>query len=68
MSNTTEDPLTSILRDVIDLLVESRIKLDALEQVLKETNPLTYEFYVGTIENLQMQRAAELKQRFSLKR
>jgi len=28
---------------VIDLLVESRIKLDALEHLLKETNPLVHE-------------------------
>ena len=46
---------------VIDLFVEHRIKLDALEYVLKETNPLVHELYVGAIENLQAKKAAELK-------
>jgi hypothetical protein len=45
---------------VIDLLVESRIKLDALEHVLKETNPLVHEFYLGTIENLRAHKAEEV--------
>jgi hypothetical protein len=47
---------------VVDLLVEQRIKLDALEQILKETNPLMHEFYLGTIENLRDQKAAEVRQ------
>jgi hypothetical protein len=42
--------------------VEQRIKLDALEQILKETNPLMHEFYLGTIENLRAQKAAEVRQ------
>lgn len=49
------------LSRVIDLLVENRIKLDALEYVLKETNPPVHELYLGTIENLQAQKAAEVK-------
>lgn len=49
------------LSRVIDLLVEHRIKLDALEYVMKETNPLVHELYVGTIEKLQAKKAAELK-------
>jgi len=44
---------------VVDLLVERWIKLDALEHVLKETNPLVHELFLGTIENLQAQEAAE---------
>jgi len=42
--------------------VEHRIKLDALEHVLKETNLLVHEFYLGTIENLRAQKAAEVNQ------
>ena len=49
------------LSRVVDLLVEQRIKLDALEQVLKETNPLMHEFYLGTIENLRAQEGAEVR-------
>jgi hypothetical protein len=45
---------------VIDLLVESRIKLDALEHLLKETNPLVHELYLGTIENLRAHKAEEV--------
>jgi hypothetical protein len=47
---------------VVDLLVEHRIRLDALEHVLKETNPLAHELYFGAVKNLQAQEAAELKQ------
>jgi hypothetical protein len=50
------------LSRVVDLLVEQRIKLDALEQILKETNPLMHEFYLGTIENLRAQKSAEVRQ------
>jgi hypothetical protein len=53
-------PLTDTLGRVVDLLVEHKIKLDALEHVLKETNPLVHEFYLGTIENLRTQKTAEV--------
>jgi len=63
---------TNTLRSVVDLLVEHRVKLDALEHVLKETNPLVHELYLGTIENLQAQKTAEvnrlLTQTFKSKR
>jgi hypothetical protein len=49
---------TNTLSSVVDLLVEYRIKLDALEYVLKETNPPAYELYRGTIENLHAQKAS----------
>jgi len=42
-------------------MVEHRIRLDALEHVLKETNPLAHELYLGTIENLRAEKAAEFK-------
>jgi hypothetical protein len=42
--------------------VEHRIRLDALEHVLKETNPLAHDLYFGAVKNLQAQEAAELKQ------
>jgi hypothetical protein len=53
---------TDSLSRVVDLLVEHRIKLDALEHVLKETNPPVHELYLGTIENLRAQKAAEVNQ------
>jgi len=61
MSRAAGQLPTDTLSGVVDLLVEHRIKLDALEHVLKETNPLVHEFYLGTIENLQAQKTAELK-------
>jgi len=61
MSKAAGQPSTDTLSRVVDLLVEHRIKLDALEHVLKETNPIVHELYLGTIENLQAQEAAELK-------
>jgi hypothetical protein len=62
MSKAAGQPSTNALTRIVDLLVEQRIKLDALEHVLKETNPLVHEFYLGTIENLRAQKAAEVNQ------
>jgi hypothetical protein len=63
MSKTTGQPSIDTLSGVVglvDLLVEHKIKLDALEDVLKETNPLVHELYLGTVEKLQAQEAAGL--------
>lgn len=62
MSKAAGQPSTNTLSSVVDLLAEHRIKLDALEHVLKEINPLVHEFYLGTIENLRAQKAAEVNQ------
>ena len=60
MSKAAGQPSTNTLGRVFDLLAEYRIKLDALEHVLKETNPVVHELYLGTIENLQAQETAEV--------
>jgi hypothetical protein len=60
MSKVAVQPPTNTLGSVVDLLVEHMIKLDALERVLKETNPLAHDLYLGTIKNLRAQRAAEV--------
>jgi len=62
MSKAAGRRSTNNLSSLVDLLVEHRIKLDALEHVLKETNPLLHEFYLGTIENLRGHKAAEVNQ------
>ena len=62
MSKATGQPSTNALSRVVDLLVEHKIKLDALELVLKETNPPVHELYLGTIENLRAHKAAEVNQ------
>jgi hypothetical protein len=56
---------TRTLGRVVDLLAEYRIKLDALEYVLRETNPPVHELYLGTIENLQAQKTAEVNRVFT---
>jgi hypothetical protein len=60
MSKTTGQPLPNVLTKVVDLLVESRIRIDAMEQILVKTNPVAYELYLGMIENLRAQKAAEV--------
>jgi hypothetical protein len=61
MSRVTRQPSMKALREVVDLLVESQIKLDALDRVLKEINPLLHERYLGEIENVKAREAAELR-------
>jgi hypothetical protein len=61
MSKVDGQPLPNALLRVVDLLVESQIRIDAMEQILVKTNPVAYELYLGTIENLRAQKAAELK-------
>jgi hypothetical protein len=60
MRKVAGQPLPNALIKVVDLLVESRIRIDAMEQILVKTNPVAYELYLGTIENLQAQKASEV--------
>ena|ERR1700760_2561830 len=66
MSKAAVQQSTNTIGRVVDLLVEHRIRLDALEQVLKETNPLVHELYIGTIENLRIQKAEELNRELTM--
>ena len=61
MGKAAGQPSTSAFSRVVDILVEHRIKLDALEHVLKETDPLIHDLYLGTIENLRAKKTEELK-------
>jgi len=61
MRKVAGQPLQNALIKVADLLVESRIRIDAMEQILVKTNPVAYELYLGTIGNLQAQKTAEVK-------
>ena len=61
MSKAASQPSTNTLSRVVDLLVEQRIRIDAMEQILVKTNPVAYELYLGTIEKLQAQKTAEVK-------
>jgi carbohydrate-binding DOMON domain-containing protein len=60
MSKTAGQPLANALSKVVDLLVESRIRIDAMEQILVKTNSVAYPLYLGMIESLQRQKAAEV--------
>jgi hypothetical protein len=60
MSNIAGQPLPNTLIKIVDLLVESQIRIDAMEQILVKTNSVAYELYLGTIENLRTQKAAEV--------
>jgi carbohydrate-binding DOMON domain-containing protein len=60
MSKIAGQPLPNALIRVVDLLVESRIRIDAMEQILVKTNAVAYELYLSTVENLQTQKAAEV--------
>jgi hypothetical protein len=62
MSRVAGQPLPNALIKVVDLLVESRIRIDAMEQILVKTNSVAYELYLGLIENLRAQTAAEINQ------
>jgi hypothetical protein len=62
LSKAAGQPLANALSKVVDLLVESRIRIDAMEQILVKTNPVAYDLYLGMIENLRAQRTAEVKQ------
>ena len=61
MSKVAGHQSTNTLSRVVDLLVESRIRIDAMEQIFVKTNPVAYELYLGMIKNLQAQKTAELK-------
>ena len=60
MSKATGQPLPNTLSKVVDLLVESRIRIDAMEQILVKTNSVAYALYLGMIEDLQRQKEAEV--------
>ena len=65
MSKVAGQPLPYALEKVVDLLIESRIRIDAMEEVLVKTNPVAYDLYLGMIENLQRQKEAEVTRVFA---
>ena len=60
MSKTAVQMSSNTLSRVVDLLVENRMRIDAMEQVLVKTNPVAYELYLGAIQNLEAQKTAEV--------
>ena len=62
MSKGNGQPSMDTLGRVVELLVEHRIKLEALEHVLKETNPPLHQLYLITLENLRAKKAGEVNE------
>jgi len=62
MSKTAGQPSRNAFSRVVDLLSEHRIKLEALEHVLKETNPPLHQLYLITLENLRAKKAGEVNE------
>ncbi len=60
MSKAAGQPLPNALTKIVDLFVESRIRIDAMEQILVKTNSVAYELYLGMIDNLRAQKTAEV--------
>ena len=61
LSDVAGDPSTSAFSTIVELLVEHRVMLDAWEHVLKETNPLLHERYLGAIKDVRAHEGAKLK-------
>jgi len=59
MKTNAQEALMDALHEIIALSVENQIKLDALERIIRETNPLLHELYRGEIEALTEQSAAK---------
>ncbi len=60
MSKAAGQPLPNALKQIVDLLVDSRIRIDAMEQILVKANSVAYPLYLGTIESLKREKAAEV--------
>jgi hypothetical protein len=60
MNKAAVEQLMNTLNEIIGLSVESRIKLEALERVQENSNPLLHAEYLGEIENLKEQRTFQL--------
>jgi hypothetical protein len=60
MSKVAGQPLPNVLMKVVDLLVESRIKIEAMEQLLIKTNAVADALYTEAMKDMQAQKTAEV--------
>jgi hypothetical protein len=60
MIKETGQPSINTLIRIVNLLVENRIRIDAMEQILVKANPVAYKLYLGAIENLRARRTTEV--------
>jgi hypothetical protein len=66
MRKAAGQPLPNALAKVVDLLVESRIRIDAMEEVLVKTNPVAYDLYLNMIEKLRAHKTVEVNRLITL--
>jgi len=60
MPDQTAKGFLNALDEIVTFAVESRIRLEALEKVFGETNPLLHELYIGEIENLRKEKSRQM--------
>jgi hypothetical protein len=60
MPDPTADGFLNALDEIVTFAVESRIRLEALENVFDETNPMLHELYIGEIENLRKAKSRQM--------
>ena len=60
MPDPTADGFLNALDEIVAFAVESRIRLEALENVFDETNPMLHELYIGEIENLRKEKSRQM--------
>ena len=61
LNRATGQASMNVLGEVVDLLVDNRIKFGAFENVLREINPLLHERYLGEIEVVKERKASALR-------
>lgn len=60
MSKVADQPLPNVLMKVVDLLVESRIKIEAMEQLLIKTNAVAEALYTEAMKDMQRHKTKEV--------
>jgi hypothetical protein len=60
MSKVADQPLPNVLMKVVDLLVESRIKIEAMEQLLIKTNAVADALYTEAMKDMRRHKTAEV--------
>jgi hypothetical protein len=60
MSKVDSQPLPNVLKKVVELLVENRIKIEAMEQILIKTNAVADALYTDAMKDMQRQKKTEV--------
>ena len=60
MSKVASQPSPNVLMKVVELLVENRIKIEAMEQILIKTNAVADALYTDAMKDMQRQKKTEV--------